>query len=132
MSDPGRERADDAVGAADDLEHRRLHVDLGREVLAEAGAKQIVERERVADDGGGGADARRGRVTAARRTLVAQFRAQAALEAQPLENALAVFGGHRAVDGVPRDGLGEELRRLAAPVGAHLAQAEPLPDGAVD
>ena len=119
--------SDDAVGAADDLEHRRLHVDFGREVLAEARAQQFVERQRIADDAGGGADAGRrdcSRGAATRRSAVSGSRPPSRRSHSSIRSrSSAVIGRSRAS---LRDRLGEKLRRLAAPVGAHLAQAQPL------
>ena len=122
---PGQ-RFRDAVGPADDLEHRRLHVDLGREVLAEARVQEVVERERFADNACRGAKAWRRAVATPCRSGVAILWRQSAFEAEPFDHPLAIVLGQWAIQGVRGHCLCEELGCLAPPVGAHLAQAEPL------
>ena len=124
--DLARQRLLEVVGAADDLEHRRLRRVLGRQVAPEAGLRQILEWHRRPHHPGIGAYARRLDVAAAPGAGVVQVWRQPALLPDPLDHPLAIVLAERPIDGVGGHRLRQQLRGVAAPVSPQLPHPQPL------
>jgi hypothetical protein len=97
------------IGAADDLEHRRLHRELGREIASEPGLEQLVERDRRRGNARRRARARHRRITAPRRPRVFDLRRKSSFLPQPLDDALAIVLGQWSIQCVRGHRLRQQL-----------------------
>ena len=117
-----RESGRQPIRAADHLEHRRLLQVLRLQIQARAGLEQVVERQWCR---------RHTRLNAGRRRVSAAWAARVRLRLlerafadEKRDERLAVFLGQRRVELDARRRLRQQLRRVAAQVGAHFTAAQ--------